>query len=267
MLNYRFSSLLLLFLVFYNGAFAQNQDSLVLRYSGEIYFAFGKYDLQSASDSVFQEVVQHFHKNEQMSIRITAHTDAIGQNKSNYLLSQKRGAAVQDKLLSLGIASEKMSVGVFGEDHPIANNDDELGRQKNRRATLDVFEFIPPAPPIPMTTIEGQVKDMENGNGLMSNVIIHGKEYRDSFQTEINGFFKRDVPEDAVLGIDIFAKGYFYETKMLKTKKGVTPKIELALPKVEIGKSIDIAVSDTHLLGHLMSTALQWRQQLDPIQI
>ncbi len=237
MLYYRFYSFLLFFSGFYLSAFAQNKDSLTLRYSGEIYFAFGKHDLQLASDSVFQKAAFHFHKNEEMSIRITAHTDAIGQNQSNYLLSQKRGNAVQNKLLALDVPVEKMSVRVYGEEHPIANNDDAIGRQRNRRATLEIWEFIPP---IPMTSLEGQIKDERSGNGLYSNVIIHGKEYRDSFQTNIDGSFKRNVPENAVLGIDIFAKGYFYETKMLKTQKGVTPKIELSLPKIEIGKSVDI---------------------------
>ncbi|MEM8906952.1 MAG: OmpA family protein, partial [Bacteroidota bacterium] len=122
------------------------------------------------------------------------------------------------------------------------DNDTENNRQLNRRVTIAVFERItlPVDPPKPMSTIRGQVKDKTSGEGLQANIIIHGKELRDSFMTDEEGFFSRSVPANIVVGVDVFAKGHFYDTQMLKTKTKTPPALRFELGTIETGAAIDI---------------------------
>jgi outer membrane protein OmpA-like peptidoglycan-associated protein len=76
---------------------------------------------------------------------IIGHTDAIGGNKYNISLSQKRALSVQNYLIKRGINSKRLDIKWEGEMHPIANNnnpdgtDNSLGRKFNRRTC---FNFL-----------------------------------------------------------------------------------------------------------------------------
>ena len=214
-----------------------SNDSFEIVLSKAIYFDFGMFDLKQDADSVLAEIKKAYLEVNEANIKITAHTDAIGSNQNNWTLSQKRGEIVRKYLIKNGLPSDEIEVDVFGEENPIAENDNDDGRQKNRRATIEVLKKIPKEP---MTFVEGQVKDKVTGEGIEADVVIHGKELRDSFRTDNKGYFKRAVPENIVIGIDIYASGYFYDTQMLKTKTGVKPRLSFDLPQIKTGASIDI---------------------------
>lgn len=72
-------------------------------------------------------------QNPTLSLKITGHTDNIGDTKSNLLLSQKRAKSVVDYLLSKNISKERLSSDGMGESKPVSDNDTESGRAKNRR--------------------------------------------------------------------------------------------------------------------------------------
>ncbi|MCP5195660.1 MAG: OmpA family protein [Gammaproteobacteria bacterium] len=68
---------------------------------------------------------------------IAGHTDAIGSNEHNLLLSEKRARAVRDYLLERGIAPARLMAKGYGETYPVSSNATEAGRELNRRS-----EFI-----------------------------------------------------------------------------------------------------------------------------
>ena len=72
-------------------------------------------------------------------VMITGYTDNVGGADSNSALSQQRAAAVRDHLISLGADPQKFQVSGAGEAHPIADNNTEEGRAKNRRVEVAVL--------------------------------------------------------------------------------------------------------------------------------
>lgn len=66
-------------------------------------------------------------------IVITGHTDNIGDNMANQLLSERRAAAVRAALVAGSVPAEVLSVQGMGEREPIAGNETEAGRFRNRR--------------------------------------------------------------------------------------------------------------------------------------
>ena len=74
----------------------------------------------------------------QTVIRIEGHTDSVGSEAYNMDLSRRRAEAVKNLLVQRGVADSRLEVVAFGESLPVATNDTEAGRQKNRRVELKI---------------------------------------------------------------------------------------------------------------------------------
>ena len=130
---------LLLFLFSLQSLFGQIIDSSKLVLSDKVLFDFGQYDLTLSADSTITNIVEQIKPLKKYTLKITAHTDAIGSIENNRTLSENRANAVKALLITKGIAAESITVQVFGEEKPTSDNDTDDGRQLNRRATIDVF--------------------------------------------------------------------------------------------------------------------------------
>ncbi len=75
-------------------------------------------------------------ESEEMFIEIGGHTDSLGQESANQLLSEARAESVREFLIGRGIPDETMVAVGFGEANPIATNDTPEGRAQNRRITF-----------------------------------------------------------------------------------------------------------------------------------
>ncbi len=71
---------------------------------------------------------------------VEGHTDSVGSEAANQVLSQKRARSVLNALVTSGLESHRISAQGFGESQPIANNDDAMGRAKNRRIVIKINE-------------------------------------------------------------------------------------------------------------------------------
>jgi len=202
--------------------------------SKEVYFDFGKYEIRTDADSTLREILDFCQNRKNLSIKMTAHTDAIGSNENNLKLSENRMAAVQQFLEENGFQADSVSTAVFGEKNPIASNDTEAGRQQNRRATIDIYQFRK------LFKIEGEIKDKETGKGIEADVIVRTKETRDSIRTDTSGHFESLVPVGAVVGVETYSKGYFLESMMLKALPGKMPELKIELPPIKVGEAIDL---------------------------
>lgn len=229
--------LLLLFSHF--SLFAQQGEALEQEqkvYATEVYFDFALFDIRTDADSTLQSALSYLEDlKEAYTIKITAHTDFVGTNERNQLLSQNRADAVKAYLQERGIAAERMEATVFGEEQPQANNDTDEGRQLNRRATIEVFKTIKM---IPMTA---QVLDEETGKPIAgTELIVRTKSSRDSVRTDENGIFRLSVPLNAVVGVDIFSECYFLYTKMLRANPKNLANLKFKLIKAKVGMAMDI---------------------------
>ncbi|MCB0760966.1 MAG: OmpA family protein, partial [Flavobacteriales bacterium] len=77
-------------------------------------------------------------KKPEWKLRISGHTDNVGNDATNMKLSEERSKAVAKFLSDRGVDAERLLVEWHGEEQPIADNSTESGRQKNRRVEMEV---------------------------------------------------------------------------------------------------------------------------------
>ncbi len=220
-----------------------------------VYFDFGKDDLRPDDVQKLEAIIAELRDNEYVKIRITAHTDSIGSAQNNQRLSERRGISVKTFLITSGIPDSLLEIGLFGEYNPVAENDTENGRQQNRRATVELIKYkldppTAPKPKVPMELIEGTVVDKVTGTPIQATVIIRSKTFRDSIATDSTGYFSKEVPINTIVGIDVFAPGYFFETQMLKvtSKLKDAPTLSFELPPATPGEIA--AIRDLFFVGN-----------------
>ena len=84
-----------------------------------IFYEFGKWDLSASSTNDLQSLVKLLNDNPNVTIEIASHTDFVGTNAANILLSQKRAKSVVEYLISAGIAADRLSSIGNGEEKPV----------------------------------------------------------------------------------------------------------------------------------------------------
>ena len=77
-------------------------------------------------------------KKKEWKLQISGHTDNVGNDQANLVLSKKRSEAVKLYLTSKGVDTARISALFFGETQPLTTNDTEDGRRKNRRVEMTV---------------------------------------------------------------------------------------------------------------------------------
>jgi outer membrane protein OmpA-like peptidoglycan-associated protein len=73
-----------------------------------------------------------------LRLAIEGHTDSVGSDAMNQLLSEQRAGSVRDYLAQQNIPAASMTSQGFGKTQPVASNDTAEGRQQNRRVELVV---------------------------------------------------------------------------------------------------------------------------------
>jgi len=77
---------------------------------------------------------------ELVKIRIEGHTDAVGNARANLELSKRRAIAVRDYLIQHGVDAARLIAEGYGGDNPIADNETDDGRAKNRRVVFTILD-------------------------------------------------------------------------------------------------------------------------------
>jgi outer membrane protein OmpA-like peptidoglycan-associated protein len=102
-----------------------------------IKFKSGSAQILAGSHVVLDKVVKTLEENPGIKIEIQGHTDNTGSPDNNMTLSTERAESVKKYLMSKGIAESRLTTQGYGANKPVASNDTEEGKQKNRR-----IEFI-----------------------------------------------------------------------------------------------------------------------------
>ncbi|WP_420385013.1 PorP/SprF family type IX secretion system membrane protein [Roseivirga sp.] len=92
------------------------------------------FDPQVANE--LKEIISSLGKSAEYVIYIEGHTDSSGSEEYNLTLSLQRARAIADFLQREGLDESRIKVEGFGEELPVANNDDRIGRALNRRVEL-----------------------------------------------------------------------------------------------------------------------------------
>jgi outer membrane protein OmpA-like peptidoglycan-associated protein/tetratricopeptide (TPR) repeat protein len=104
-----------------------------------IFFETGKFELQNQSKSELDKLVTLLNDNPNLKIQIDGHTDNVGQEKDNLLLSTNRAKSVVGYLLNKSISPQRLSYKGFGSTKPVADNATENGKALNRRTELSII--------------------------------------------------------------------------------------------------------------------------------
>lgn len=101
-----------------------------------IHFDFDKTTIQPNSYHLLDDIVETLRLNPLWRLKITGHTDSIGNRAYNKGLSLQRARSIKRYLVKQGIAAKRLSVAGKGQSEPIASNDTLIGRKQNRRVEL-----------------------------------------------------------------------------------------------------------------------------------
>ena len=107
---------------------------------GDVLFSSGQAQLVEGGRSSLEEVVDLLQTEPDKKIRVEGHTDSRGDAEANLQLSTQRAESVREALISLGVASERVTASGMGEDFPISSNEDEEGRALNRRVDVILLD-------------------------------------------------------------------------------------------------------------------------------
>jgi outer membrane protein OmpA-like peptidoglycan-associated protein len=106
-----------------------------------ILFDSGKAEFQPRSFAELKTLLAILDQHPGMSIEVYGHTDNLGSEEYNLELSLKRAVNVVTYLVEYGIASDRLSYKGFGHSSPIADNNTEKGRNKNRRVEFYIVKM------------------------------------------------------------------------------------------------------------------------------
>ena len=101
-----------------------------------VLFDFNKATLKPESTPVLQQVLALSQASPTLKLEIQGHTDNVGSDDYNLTLSRARAAAVKDWLTAHGANAALLSANGYGKGRPIASNDDDTGRARNRRVEV-----------------------------------------------------------------------------------------------------------------------------------
>ncbi len=113
------------------------RETLILR---GIHFDFNKYVIKPEWAPVLDEAAAKLRQNQNISVVIEGHTDAVGAIPYNQTLSEKRAGAVYDYLVRKGVSPGRMRTVGYGKTRPIADNSTEEGRAMNRRVEIKIAQ-------------------------------------------------------------------------------------------------------------------------------
>ena len=106
----------------------------------DILFEFDKSIVKRESFAELESIINILNSRPNMKISLKGHTDAVGPDAYNIKLSKNRVAAVREFLLSNGIEDDRILIEALGEKVPVAENNSEAGRKKNRRVEVRFIE-------------------------------------------------------------------------------------------------------------------------------
>ena len=103
-------------------------------------FDTGKATLQPASQAQLEDIANIFKAYPNVKAKVGGYTDNVGDKAMNQKLSEERAKNVAAELVKLGVGATRLSAEGYGEEHPVADNATDEGKQKNRRISMRITE-------------------------------------------------------------------------------------------------------------------------------
>jgi outer membrane protein OmpA-like peptidoglycan-associated protein len=116
-------------------------DGIVVTFdeNSGVYFDTAKFNINSASQTTLNKLINVFKEYPDTNILVVGHTDSVGSAESNMTLSKNRAYAVTNYLTGKGLSAGRFTTNWFGESQPIQDNATPEGRAKNRRVNVAIL--------------------------------------------------------------------------------------------------------------------------------
>ena len=121
----------------------------------QVQFKTGSSEILGASDELLTKVAAIFKQHAEITkVLVEGHTDNQGAAANNQKLSDARASSVRTWLTTHGVDGARLASKGFGQDKPIATNDTDEGRAKNRRVEFKILETGKPSAVVPVKASE-----------------------------------------------------------------------------------------------------------------
>ena len=114
-------------------------EGLQVTFESGLLFGFDSDILRAGARDNLATFARSLDKYPGTDVLIVGHTDSVGTDAYNRSLSARRAASAEAYLVSRGVAVTRLRSTGRGETEPIASNDSEVGRQKNRRVEVAIY--------------------------------------------------------------------------------------------------------------------------------
>jgi outer membrane protein OmpA-like peptidoglycan-associated protein len=119
-------------------AVTREGNLLSVTFKGDVTFDTNSAELRSGLYNEINRVAGVLNQYPDTLIRVEGHTDSRGSDEYNMDLSKRRANNVKTLLVMRGVAENRIEVAGYGKTMPVATNDTEAGRQKNRRVEIRI---------------------------------------------------------------------------------------------------------------------------------
>jgi len=114
-------------------------EGIKITFDSGILFEFDESSLTQNSENNVESLASTLKEYDETNIIIQGYTDSIGSKEYNKNLSERRALSVAQELINNNVEDDRLQVEGYGEQHPVATNATEYGRQQNRRVEVAIM--------------------------------------------------------------------------------------------------------------------------------
>jgi len=114
-------------------------EGIAVTFASGLLYDFDSDVIRPEAASNLRALAASLHKYPGSDLLIVGHTDQVGSAAYNQGLSERRASAAANYLVAQGVNHARVGTRGMGETDPVAANDTELGRQRNRRVEVAIY--------------------------------------------------------------------------------------------------------------------------------
>jgi outer membrane protein OmpA-like peptidoglycan-associated protein len=118
---------------------AQQTERGIVLTIGDVLFATGKANLSPNANKSVAKLAEFLKKYPTRNVLIEGHTDSVGSDDFNLVLSLQRANSVKARLVADSVDTARITTVGYGEKYPVASNDTKAGKTQNRRVDLIIL--------------------------------------------------------------------------------------------------------------------------------
>ncbi len=225
----------------------------MIYFQTSIHFDFAKDEIKISELNKLMEVKEKLDDNFEGTFKLIGHTDSIGHENSNIILSKKRIQSILNQLNIQGENKINLITDPLGEYSPITSNQTEEGRGINRRVELILIKKIrskslakviyPPRPvPIPNASLLTIfIKDSMTDSLIDADIVSKEKDIQFEMYESGKCEYWKKIEKKNKIEIDVFSQGYFHNSTTIEFIPNQKNEITILLTPIKEGAILNLS--------------------------